>query len=79
MTVIEHEGRSAGADQNETGSRARFVLRPAADTDLSQHRQSTVNIFDAASNRMLHEVKVGKAPGSDDLQRHVCFHQIARD
>jgi YVTN family beta-propeller protein len=35
------------------GGRYGFVLNPM---------QSTLSIFDAASNRMLHEVKVGKAP-----------------
>jgi len=62
VTVIDTQGQVLTRIKAEPGARSLrfapggrygFVLNPM---------QSTLSIFDAASNRMLHEVKVGKAP-----------------
>ena len=62
VTVMDEQGRvqtrikakpGSGMLRFAPGGRYGFVLNT---------KESTVSIFDAASNRMVHEVKVGKAP-----------------
>ena len=52
------------------GGRYGFVLNT---------KESSVTVFDAASNRLLHEVKHWEVARSDHLQRHVCVRQVTRD
>jgi YVTN family beta-propeller protein len=62
VTVIDQKGQLETRIKAKSGARVlRFAPGGRYGFVLST-KESTVSIFDAASNRMLHEVKVGKAP-----------------
>ena len=62
VTVINAQGRVLTRINAKRGSRSLRFAPGGRYGFLLNTGESTVSIFDAASNRMLHEVKAGKAP-----------------
>jgi YVTN family beta-propeller protein len=62
ITVIDQQGQLQTRIKANPGSRVLRFAPGGRYGFVLNTKESTVSIFDAASNRMLHEVKVGKAP-----------------
>lgn len=62
ITVIDQQGQLQTRIKAKPGSRVLRFAPGGRYGFVLNTKESTVSIFDAASNRMLHEVKVGKAP-----------------
>jgi cytochrome oxidase Cu insertion factor (SCO1/SenC/PrrC family) len=63
VTVIDEQSREVIARmKTKPGARSIKFAPGGRYGFVLNTKESTINIFDAASNRMLHEVKVGKAP-----------------
>ena len=62
VAVIDAQGQLLTRMKAKPGSRMIRFAPGGRYGFVINTKESTVNIFDAASNRMLHEVKVGKAP-----------------
>jgi YVTN family beta-propeller protein len=62
VTVINAQGQVLTRIEAKKGSRLLRFAKSGRYGFLLNTDESTVSIFDAASNRMLHEVKIGKAP-----------------
>ena len=62
VAVIDAQGQVLTRMKTKSGSRLIRIAPGGRYGFVINTNESTVNIFDAASNRMLHEVKVGKAP-----------------
>jgi YVTN family beta-propeller protein len=62
ITVIDQQGQVQTRIKAKPGSRVLRFAPGGRYGFVLNTKESTVSIFDAASNRMLHEVKVGKAP-----------------
>jgi YVTN family beta-propeller protein len=62
IAVIDEQGQVLTRMKAKPGSRLIRITPDGRYGFVLNTKESTVSIFDAASNRMLHEVKVGKAP-----------------
>src|SRR5678810_111047 len=62
VAVIDSQGQLLTRMKAKPGSRLIRITPDGRYGFVLNTNESTVSIFDAASNRMLHEVKVGKAP-----------------
>src|SRR5215203_1484022 len=62
VAVIDAQGQLLTSIKAKPGSRLLRFAPGGRYGFVLNTKESTVSIFDAASNRMLHEVKVGKAP-----------------
>jgi len=62
VAAIDTRGEVLTRIKSKSGSRVVRFAPGGRYGFVVNTRESTVNIFDAASNRLLHEVKVGKAP-----------------
>ncbi len=62
VTVIDHQGQLQSRIKAKPGARVLRFAPGGRYGFVLNTKESTVSIFDAASNRMLHELKVGKAP-----------------
>ena len=62
VTVMDQQGQLQTRIKAKPGSRLLRFAPGGRYGFVLNTKESTVSIFDAASNRMLHEVKVGKAP-----------------
>lgn len=62
IAVIDEQGQIRTRIKAKPGSRLIRITPDGRYGFVLNTNESTVSIFDAASNRMLHEVKVGKAP-----------------
>ena len=62
VAVINTEGKELACIKSKPGSRLVRFAPGGRYGFLVNTAANTVNIFDTASNRVLHEVKVGKAP-----------------
>jgi YVTN family beta-propeller protein len=62
IAVIDTQGQVLTRIKAKPGARSLRFAPGGRYGFVLNTRQSTLSIFDAASNRMLHEVKVGKAP-----------------
>jgi YVTN family beta-propeller protein len=62
ITVIDQQGQLQTRIKAKPGSRVLRFAPGGRYGFVLNTKESTVSIFDAATNRMLHEVRVGKAP-----------------
>jgi YVTN family beta-propeller protein len=62
ITVIDQQGQLQTRIKAKPGARVLRFTPEGRYGFVLNTKESSVSIFDAASNRMLHEVKVGKAP-----------------
>lgn len=62
VAVIDAQGQLLTTIKTKPGARLLRFAPGGRYGFVVNTKQSTISIFDAASNRMLHEVKVGKAP-----------------
>ena len=63
MTVIDEQSQKVLARMKANPGLRSIRFAPGGRYGFALNtKENTLNIFDAASNRMLHEVKVGKAP-----------------
>ena len=62
VTVIDQQGQLQSRIKAKPGARVLRFAPGGRYGFVLNTKESTLSIFDAASNRMLHEIKVGKAP-----------------